>query len=205
MQTKFSLIILSLMLCLAHGTMGQIGLGWSSSLDLYQHQKAPVPADSLEGTQGSLLINPGFGPKIFIGGKNFSISGQAGVSIALFDLNINEYKGMGSFYFPIMASLNFMNLSGFQGEAKYGFSVSVGVQQHFSELFFKPSKYQDVETQDFRTIFGQIQFGIGEFGRAAYVYLRYGQNKEGNSNWNIGLATEVNWIAKRKYKKLGYK
>ncbi len=201
MQKHCSVIILLVVVSIVHTASAQVGIGWTNMLDLYQYQKAPVHADSLEGSQGSFLINPGFGPKLFIGGKKFSLAVQANLCIALFDLNVNEYKGMGSIYAPIMASLNFINLSGFHGQAKYGGSIAFGIQEHLSELFFKPTRYRDVDAQRFRTYIGQIQFGIGEFGKCTYVYLRYGWNEAGNSNFNIGIATEVNWITNRKYKK----
>ena len=121
----------------ARGAEGQIGLGVAYGFDLYQYHVNPREAPGQpRADAGSALFNLNIGPKLWIGGKQFSLSVEGQIGIAPFAFDVNNYKGLGAFYFPVMASLNFKGLSGFQERGGWGIGIAGGLQNTRTDLYF---------------------------------------------------------------------
>ncbi len=202
-----SIKILQLLLVLllsVHSATAQFGIGLTFSNDLYNVYSNEE--DNLAHRKnGSVLLNPALGPKIWIGGENFSISAEAQANIGLLGLAIKDYKGLGSASFPMMAKLNFGGLSGMNKNMKLGFSVGGGIQYSKTELYGLQQEYVDLGVvRDFyKTYNGQLGVGIGMSGFTAHLFTRYGYNPdlEGARNLHVGLQFDFNFIKLKKIRR----
>lgn len=174
--------------------LSQVGFGMTGSTDLYQ--RYVNPDDGLASpSSGSAMINFGAGPKIWFGGKGFSLSLEGQAVIGVFAFSVKDYKGLGSLAFPVMAKLNFGGLSGFDKESKMGFSLGGGLQYNRTEIFGLKDTYQKLGvTRDyFRTIVVQAGYGIGISGFIAQGFVRYGFSDDlGANSLNIGIQYDFN-------------
>lgn len=173
----------------------QFGYGFTFSNDFYN--RYANPSDGIaHNANGSVLLNLAIGPKIWIGGENFSFSAETQANIGLFGLAIKDYKGLGNFSVPVIGKLNFGGLSGLNKEGKFGFSIGGGMQWNKTELYrLKPSYSDDGVTRDFfKTYIVQVGYGFGISGFAAQGFVRYGFNPDldGANNIHIGLQLDFN-------------
>ncbi len=181
-------------LVFASTCVAQFGIGLTVSNDLYNRYQNPE--DDIEYTgSGSFLLNLGVGPKIWLGGEDFSISAEAQATIGLFGLAIKDFKGLGSASFPLIGRLNFGGLSGLNKEGKFGWSVGGGLQFNRTELYFVSGDFKDQggTRELFKTYVGEFAYGFGLSGFTAAGVLRIGYNSETKANTvNLGLQYDFN-------------
>ena len=180
----------------------QVGVGVTYGFDVYQHHHNPrMSADTTQFGLGSALFNLNIGPKFWIGGKNFSVGLEAQLGVAPFALDINEYKGLGAFYFPVLFSLNYGGLSGFQEKGRWGAGIAAGTQYTRTDLYFLKEEFEDINRSIYQTYFGQLNLGLGSKASAIYIYVRYAGGDLESHNWHIGLMLDQNLTQRRKLKK----
>ncbi len=190
------LIVCLVFLGLYTQAQAQFGYGMTFSLDLYNRYTNPEDSLDIYRSNGSFLLNPGIGPKIWIGGNNFSVSVEAQATIGLFGLALSDYKGLGSASFPMIAKLNFGGLSALDKEGKFGFNIGGGIQYTKTELYYLSNSYEErgVDRGFFPTYIGHIGYGFGMSGFTGSLYIRYGRNSETKANnFNLGLQFDFNY------------
>lgn len=174
----------------------QVGLGVTYGLDLYQQQHNPELTDTLLYGTGSVLFNLNIGPKIWVGNEHVSIGLEAQIGFAPFAFDKDEYKGMGLFYFPMMASINFRGLSGFSRRGKWGLGIAAGTQFTYTDLYFRADQFSLINRTVFQTYFGQVQIGLGRETSSVQVYVRYGRGDFHAQNVHIGFMIDQNLLTK---------
>ncbi len=175
--------------------MGQFGIGLTASHDIYHYYQNPDDNLDESTSAGSALLNLGLGPKIWMGGNDFSISLEAQATIGLFGLSIRDYKGLGTASFPIMAKFNFAGLSGLDKEGKFGWSMGAGIQYSRTELYYLDNSFEeDGGVRDvFKTYIGQVGYGFGMSGFTAHAFVRFGYHPDdGARSFNIGIQYDFN-------------
>ena len=105
MKQVFLVIALA---CSTYMLNAQFGYGLTFSNDIYNRYQNPEQEDIdvYEGN-GSLLLNLGAGPKIWIGAPKFSFSLEAQAKIGLLGVGLKDFKGIGNHAIPIIGRLNF--------------------------------------------------------------------------------------------------
>lgn len=214
MRKLFLLVTLFTLVASLPSAQAQFGIGLTTGGDLYQRYTNPKSsADSTAGrSAGNVLLNSGIGPKIWIGGKNFSLSLEAQVVWGSTAFDMNEYKGIGAVAFPILAHLNFKGHSGFgkSGAFRPGFSLGGGVQYNRTELYGTTKEFDYLERKLFPTYVGEVKIGGGSEGICAYLYGRYGvgydfdvEDFNGANSLNVGIAMDINlsFLSNKKKKK----
>jgi len=181
-------------LFIATTSCAQFGIGFTVSNDLYNRYQNPEDDIAYTGS-GSLLLNMGVGPKIWLGGEDFSISAEAQATIGLFGLAIKDYKGLGNASFPLIGRLNFGGLSALNREGKFGWSIGGGLQFSRTELYYISGGFKEKGgTRDFfKTYIGEVAYGFGLSGFTATGVLRIGYNNATKANTvNFGLQYDFN-------------
>jgi len=160
---------------------GQFGIGLTFSDDLYNIYNNEEDSIAYR-RNGSALLNPALGPKIWIGGDKFSISVEAQANLGILGLALKDYKGLGSVSFPMMAKLNFGGLSGLNKDMGFGMSVGGGIQYSKTELYGLTDEYRELGvTRDyFKTFNIQLAGGMGISGFTAQLFSRFGFNPDLN-------------------------
>lgn len=179
----------------------QLGYGFSFKLDFYSRYSNP-PDAKLSPSAGSVLLNLGLSPKVWIGSKDFSVSPEAGFMISPLALSSRDYKGLGAVAFPVMLKFHFLGLSNFNASDNFGFSLGVGRQWNRTELFGLSSDASDlgVERSFFKTWNLEADFGFGLSGFNVHAFVRYGWNNALDANsLNIGMGYDFNVPALKKY------
>lgn len=172
---KFLIGILFFCISLLPAAQGQIEFGYVFGLDGYQRMVNPE-SESVSRGSGNALLNPFIGPKIWLGGKEFSLSLEAQVNLGITSLSRKDYKGLGAVSFPLMAKLNFMGMTGMDRQFEWGFYVGGGMQWSRTELYYLSQKYRELDVQRnlFPTYVAEIGIGRGGFGVDGSLYGRYG-------------------------------
>lgn len=184
----------------------QIGFGTVGGLDIYQRYSNPDDGIA-SSSAGNVLFNFIYGPKIYAGSKNLSVSLETQVNLGLTSLAVKDFKGVGALSFPILCKLNFKGLSGFSTGLSSGFAIGAGIQYTKTELFGLLDQFEDkgVTRDFFKTYFAQIDFGYGSFGIDGSFYLRLGYDPERKSNtFNFGLVYNSNHTFRKKMNKKNY-
>ena len=194
---RFLVILLVSWLSLIQLTSGQVAFGVTYGIDLYQHLRTPSTVETEGYSTGSAIFNLNIGPKLWVGGKSFSVSVEAQGGFAPFSLDLDEYKGLGAAYFPLLACFNFAGLTGFQDQGGFGFSVGGGMQITRTELYFLNVEYEDLEREFFETVFGQVNIGLGRKHQSVYLYLRYGLGDNDAHNYHVGLMVDHNLTSRK--------
>ncbi len=193
-------IIFCVMFSLSGVIYSQIGLGVTGGLDLYQRYNNPDDGIAAPSA-GSALLNIAIGPKLWIGGKQFSISAEAPVSIAPLGFSTGDYKGLGMLAVPVIGMLNFGKTSGFNKDGGLGFSIGGGLQYFKTELFGLTDEFSDqgVVREWERVYTVQVNLGFGISGFAGHFFARYGFSEDGGkpNSFNIGLQTDFNFLMTR--------
>ncbi len=187
--------------CTTYMLNAQFGYGLTVSNDIYNWYQNPEsigpndePLDIHEGN-GSLLLNLGVGPKIWIGAPKFSFSLETQAKIGLLGLAIKDYKGLGNHSIPVIGRLNFGGLSGLDKEGKFGWSIGGGIQWNKTELYNTLNDYTErgVDRNYFKTYVGQVGYGFGLSGFAIQGILRLGYNPDTKArSLNFGLQYDFN-------------
>lgn len=201
------LFLLFIYILIFQSTYSQVGIGTVGGFDFYQRYTNPKDGIAYPSS-GNVLLNLIYGPKIWFGGKGFSVSLEGQVNLGLTSLAIKDFKGLGAVSFPVLAKLNFKGLSGFHTGFATGFSLGGGIAWTKTELYYLDEDYKNknVSRDFFNTIFGQIDIGVGSFGTDGTVYFRYGTNVDTKAKiLNIGLLVSSNKLFKKKMNKINNK
>ena len=178
--------------------IGQDGqnVSWGVTVrhDLYNRYANPRD-DIASRSAGSALANIGFGPKMWIGAGDFSISPEATFMWSPFALSTGNYKGLGAISFPLMVKLEFLGNSNLNRHGKFGFSLGGGLQYSKTELWYLKDSFEDqgVERPFFRTYIVEADFGYGMSGFDVHLFVRYGWSNDRDANTlNIGIGYDFN-------------
>lgn len=188
MVKKYFLLLFASVVCYVSVT-SQVGYGFTLNNDLYQRYNNP--SDGIAGnSSGSFLLNVAVGPKIWIGGNNFSVSIETTANLGLLGLDVDDYKGLGMLSIPVLAHLNFGGLSAMDREGKMGFSIGGGIQFNRTELYYitASKKEMGVTRSFFRTIVGEFGYGFGMSGFTIFPFVRLGYELDASGNsFNFGI------------------
>lgn len=204
---KRSILIFAIGLMMIASAKSQIGFGYTAGFDLYQLYDKGDPDDLLKSsTSGSAIANLIFGPKMWVGGKRFSLSLEAPINWGIFQFDLNEYKGIGALAFPLGAKLNFGSASGFSTVDVLGFSLGGGIQFMNTEIYGTKKEFRDViDTGYFSTYYGEVAFAVGISAFNFSLYVRYGMGEEEQRSLNVGLVSNFNLSSIKKLKELDEK
>jgi len=189
-------ILTILLLGLVTFSYGQFGIGLTASNDLYQYIQNPDDETGESTSAGSALLNVGVGPKIWVGGNDFSLSLEAQANLGLLGLSAKDYKGLGIVSFPIMAKMNFKGLSALDKEGRFGWSLGAGIQYSKTELFYLKDSFEEKGgSRAFeKTFVGQVGYGFGISGFSAHVFTRYGYNPDYDAHvFHLGIQYDFNF------------
>ena len=178
----------------------QFGLGFVISNDLYQHYNNPVDLIS-DPSHGNAILNLGVGPKIWMGGKKFSVSVEGQANVGFTGFTLGENKGLGSLALPILVNFNFLGTSTLDREGKTGFSIGGGVQQVKTELFGLKEEFiaKGVTRDYFQVYVLQAGYGFGVSGVIFQGFVRYGWDPDSSaSSLNVGIQYDFNYLMMRK-------
>ncbi|MFK7948778.1 MAG: hypothetical protein AB8G11_14390 [Saprospiraceae bacterium] len=172
----------------------QVGAGLVFGGDYYQWYRNPtVAGETDQQSSGNAILNGAFGPKIWFGAKNFSLSLEGHINWAITAFDMHEYKGMGHLSFPLLAKLNFGALSTFDGGTSRGFYIGGGVQYSRTEAYGLTGDFDDNTTRNyFQTLIGEIGFGGGEDGVVTTTFVRFGVGENNALTLNIGSMLNFN-------------
>lgn len=192
MKSTFTALIVILTISISYG---QFGIGLTASHDLYHYYQNPDDVTDESTSAGSAMLNIGLGPKIWMGGNDFSVSLEAQATIGFFGLSVRDYKGLGTASFPIMAKFNFGGLSGLDKEGKFGWSIGAGIQYSRTELYYVKDSFEEQggERDLFKTYVGQVGYGFGMSGFSGHAFVRYGYHPDsGARSLNVGIQYDFN-------------
>ena len=194
-------IVLLFLISIVDRVNAQFAFGVNAKNDLYL--RYTNPDEGLDSrSAGSVLLNLGLGPKIWLGSEDLAVSIEAAVMFSPFALSVSEYKGLGAGAFPVLAKINFGGLTTMNKEPKFGFAIGGGVQWSRTELFgLKKSFKNDGGTRGlFRTYIAEVDFGYGLSGFNIHGFIRYGWNSGTKANtFNFGVAYDFNINALKEY------
>ena len=128
---------------------------------------------------------------------------EAVPTIGFLGLAIHDYKGLGTASLPILMNLNFMGTSGFDREARSGFSIGGGIQYSKTELYGLKTAYKEkgVSRSFFPTYVVQAMGGFGLQGFSIGIFTRYGFHPDNDaSTLSIGFQWDFNLPKLRKIK-----
>ena len=191
---KFAITILAVLVSFNLG-VSQFGYGLTASNDIYHYYQNPADNTGESTSAGNALLNLGIGPKIWVGGEQFSISLEAQATIGLTSFSVKDYKGLGTTSFPIMAKFNFGGLSALDKEGKFGWSIGAGIQYSKTELYYLSDSFEaNGGTRDlFKNYVGQIGYGFGMSGFSAHGFVRFGYDPDNKSKaFNLGIQYDFN-------------
>ncbi|MEE9439313.1 MAG: hypothetical protein V3V14_09965 [Saprospiraceae bacterium] len=180
---------------IANSGFSQFGYGVTASTDVYHYYQNPEDNTGVSTSAGSLLLNLGVGPKLWLGAESFSVSIEAQATIGLFGLSVKDYKGLGTVSYPILAKLNFGGLSGLDKEGKFGLSIGAGIQYTKTELYYLTDEFEAKggKRELYKVYVGQIGYGFGMSGVSAQAFVRYGYDPETNAKvFNFGVQYDLN-------------
>jgi len=179
----------------------QFGIGLTASNDIYQYYQNPDDETGESTSAGSAIFNLGVGPKIWLGGNDFSVSVEAQATIGLLGLSVKDYKGLGMASFPIMAKFNFAGLSALDKEGKFGWSIGAGIQYSKTELYYLENSFEgkDGNRDMFKLYVAQFGYGFGMSGFTGHGFVRFGYDPDnGAKALNVGIQYDFNLPKLRK-------
>lgn len=202
MKLTFKPFFLSMIffLCIS-SVQGQFGIGMTVTNDFYNRYSNP--SDSIaHDANGSVLLNLGLGPKIWVGGEKVSLSLETYANLGILGLSLPDFKGFGNVSFPVLAKLNFGGLAGTNKEGRFGLSLGGGLQWNKTELYYLSNSFEDrgVNRDIFRTYVIQAGVGFGLTGFGGQFFVRYGFNPDldGGNSLNLGLQFDFNFLKLKK-------
>lgn len=172
----------------------QVGVGLVMAGDLYQRYVNPVEEGVDAGrSAGAAISSLALGPKIWLGGNNFSFSVEGQAHIAPLSFNVTEYKGLGAVAFPLIGKFNFGAASGFNEDKLLGWSIGGGIQYNKTELFGVSNKFPDLERNFFPTYIGELALSLGIAGFDLGFYCRMGFGEDKARSFNLGYILNFNF------------
>ena len=200
---KKRLLFIALIVSMGIGLQAQIGFGIVAGNDIYQRYTNPDD-DIASRSAGNAILNLHFGPKFWVGGENFSVSVESYLNWGSTAFSLEDYKGMGSLAFPIIAKLNFGGNSAFNSELRQGWSIGGGYQIAKTEVYGlnNPAEGEGVVREYYPVIVGELSYGYGISGFVTELFGRYGYNMETSARTlNIGVSYNINTPALFKLKR----
>ena len=191
---KVVFLTLAFMLLGVYAQAQNFGYGGTLRTELYSHYSNP-PDGIASRSAGSAILNLGIGPKIWVGGPDFTFAPEVSVIFSPLALSISDFKGLGAVSFPIIGKFEFLGNSNLNKDGKFGFSIGGGVQYNRTELWYlKPSvREEGVERSFFRTYVIEADFGYGLSGFDVHFFIRYGFANDTDANsLNIGIGYDFN-------------
>ena len=181
-----------------HSVYAQVdfAIGAETEINLYQWHQRPTSLSQEHRSVGQVLALPAVGPKIWVGGNDFSLSLEAQANLGLLGLSAKDYKGLGIVSFPIMAKMNFKGLSALDKEGRFGWSLGAGIQYSKTELFYLKDSFEEKGgSRAFeKTFVGQVGYGFGISGFSAHVFTRYGYNPDYDAHvFHLGIQYDFNF------------
>jgi len=175
----------------------QVGGGLVFGGDWYQWYNNPtVDGETALTSSGNTILNVAIGPKIWFGGEKFALSLEGHINWGVTTFDINDYKGMGSMAFPLIAKFNFGSLSSFSKneDDKKGFYIGGGIQYTRTELYGLTADYIDNTTRSFfRTWIGEIGYGSRSDGTVTTSFVRFGVGDDNALTLNVGFLISFNF------------
>lgn len=197
----FKLSLITILLSLSTLMSAQVGIGFVTGIDLYQRYSNPIDNIANESS-GNALLNVVFGPKVWVGGKDFSISAELPASIGITGFDVKDYKGMGLASLPLIGMINFKGNSGLDRDVGLGFSIGGGVMRYKTELYGLTQEYADLGVvRDWEQVYViQAEIGFGVTGFTGKLYTRYGFSNDDEKlrTFSIGILTDFNLLMMRK-------
>lgn len=170
--------ILAFVLCLfiVGQAKSQFNIGIVTGGDLYQRYVNPDDGSGQDRSAGSAILNSNLGLKLWLGGSTFSVSAETYANLGFLGLNIEEYKGLGTFSLTGLAKLNFKGMSAFNIENKVGYYIGGGYQLNKTEFYGLSSAAKEAgAVRDyFPTYVIEIGAGNGSRNKVMEFYVRYG-------------------------------
>ena len=197
-----NLILLFLVTIASFQIQAQFGYGFTITNNLYERFTNPGTDDAYKSS-GSAILNLGAGPKIWIGVNSFSVSAEASANWSIFSLALNDYKGLGAASFPMIVNFNFKGLSGFDNEARQGFSIGGGIQYSRTELYGLRGEFKrnGTERKYFPTYVINAGYGFGLQGFGLTAIARYGFHPDNDAKTlSLGLQYDFNLPKLKKIK-----
>ena len=188
------LLFFSCLFFIVNTATAQFGYGLTFTNDIYQRYTNAQDVEDYNSA-GSAILNLGLGPKIWVGGQDFSVSLETQANLGVLGLAVKDYKGLGMVGFPILAKLNFKGISGLDKEGRLGFSIGGGVQYSRTELYglSGDSSRAGITRALDLTYIGQFGYGFGLSGFGVQGILKYGYNPNTNAKvMAIGLQWDFN-------------
>ncbi|MEK7255795.1 MAG: hypothetical protein AAB316_13680 [Bacteroidota bacterium] len=174
----------------------RLGVGTTYGFDIYQRYTNPKTLDETEERSSGCAMNSLFlGPVVWLGSEKFSVSFEASANWGALALDLQEYKGLGAFAFPLVGRLNFGGLSNLGESDGFGFSLGAGVQYSKTEFYGLTKQFKDNTTrQFFRTIFLELAIGSGDEDSTGSFFVRYGKGDNQAASLNIGAGVNLNFL-----------
>lgn len=189
------IVVLSFVLCGVISVSAQ-SVAWGGTIRQELYTRYANPTDDIAArSAGSALLNLGVGPKLWIGGGDFSFSPEASFMLSPLALSTGDFKGLGALSFPILAKFEFFGNSNFNETGKFGFSIGGGLQYSRTELWYLKGSFEEegVERSFFRTYVIEGDFGYGISGFDVHFFIRYGWSNDTDANTlNIGIGYDFN-------------
>ncbi|TVR82187.1 MAG: hypothetical protein EA409_05470 [Saprospirales bacterium] len=178
----------------------QIGFGVHFGNDLYQYLSNDEDRSDYSNTS-TILLAPYVGPKLYVGNPNWSLSLQTAIGISPFSWDWSEYKGLGNLFLPSSIAANFGGLSGLtENQASWGFSVGIGYVLGMTDLYFRNEEIRGEGGQLIGAPFLQAALGFGAKGTSVSWYIRYGQNPNSARFFSTGIALDINFFQRQKFR-----
>lgn len=181
------------MLMISSFVYSQIGLGYVVGFDIYERFKNP--ADGIASpSSGNALLNGFVGPKIWLGGPEFSVSVEGQINLGLTSFSVRDYKGIGSVSFPVLAKLNFGGNTALDRNFETGYSIGGGIEWSKTELFYLSKEHRalGVSRPFYSNYVIELGIGKGGFGLDGGLYFRYGFNPSiKTNNLHVGLVLNM--------------
>lgn len=177
----------------------QFGIGLVGGNDIYHRYQNPDG-----GSAGNAILNLHLGPKLWVGGDNFSVSLESYFNWGATSLSLIDFKGMGDIAVPLLAKLNFNGNSGFSSELRSGWSIGGGIQMSRTEWYGLnlSESSENVIRELYPTVVAEISRGYGIGGFYAELFGRLGWDTNSNaSSLNIGISYNFNVVGFQKLKR----
>lgn len=192
LRTIPRLVVVAIFFAIPLFAKSQIRFSANYGLDFYQHFTNPeVEGDTTLRTAGNAIANIMIGPRVFIGFKNFTISGETQANWGITTLCLKDFKGVGSISLPLMVKLNFGGLSGVNADiGAFGVAFGGGVQYSMTELYGLTEEYRNsTAVRDINKYYvGEFQIGYRAESGVASFHFRYGQGENNASLFHIGYS-----------------
>lgn len=193
---KSFFILIAFFFGFSYTLMSQFGIGLKGTLDAYQRYANPLdPDDGTKSNSAGHIGGVGIGPKIWIGGENFSVSFEGEITYGTYGYSFNDDKGYGILAFPLLMKFNRNGASGFFRKQGAGISLGGGIQYNRTEVFRDWEAYPDLKRTFFPTYIGELGLHAASGdGADLALYLRLGYGEKEARSLNVGIIIQFNYM-----------